>query len=134
MIHGGVCEQDTMSTQATKVSSFVPEFAIGTLYLLPNAMPAGIGTSKPTLLELSGVEVVEEQHAWYMVRGTWRCVCEQDTVSIHVIEVSILVPELDKGILHLLFHAVPAGMDEFELEPCENLDSTVTHNTTYHPC
>ena len=40
--------------------------------------------------------------------------CEQDTVSIHVIEVSSLVLELAIGILHLLPHAVPAGMSEFE--------------------
>ena len=43
--------------------------------------------------------------------------CEQDTVSIHVIEVSSLVLELGICILHLLPHAVPAGMGEFELEP-----------------
>ena len=66
MVHGDVCEQDTISIQATKVSSLVPEFAIGILHLLPNAVLAGMGTSKPTLLELSGVEVVEEQHAWYV--------------------------------------------------------------------
>ena len=40
--------------------------------------------------------------------------CEQDTVSIHVIEVSSLVLELAIGMLHLLPHAVPAGMGEFE--------------------
>ena len=43
-------------------------------------------------------------------QGTWRCVCEQDTVSIHVIEVSGLVLEFAIGILQLLPHAVPAGM------------------------
>ena len=43
--------------------------------------------------------------------------CEQDTVSIHVIEVSSLVLEFAIGILHLLPHAVPVGMGEFELEP-----------------
>ena len=50
------------------------------------------------------------------MHGTWRCVCEQDTVSIHVIEVSSLVFEFAIGILHLLPHAVPAGMGAFELE------------------
>ena len=35
-------------------------------------------------------------------------------MSIHVIEVSSLVLELAICILHLLFHAVPAGMGEFE--------------------
>ena len=49
--------------------------------------------------------------------GSGRCVCEQDTVSIHVIEVSNLVLEFAIGILHLLPHAVPAGMGEIELKP-----------------
>ena len=46
--------------------------------------------------------------------GTWRCVCEQDTMSIQVIEVSNLVLDFSIGILHLLPHAVPAGMGAFE--------------------
>ena len=38
-------------------------------------------------------------------------------VSIHVIDVSSLVLELAKGILHLLPHAAPAVLGDFELEP-----------------
>ena len=41
-------------------------------------------------------------------------------VSIHVIDVSSLFLELARGILHLLPHAVPAGMGEFDPEPPES--------------
>ena len=51
--------------------------------------------------------------------GTWRCVCEQDTMRIHVIEASKLVLEFATGILHLLPRVVPADMDAFELKPTE---------------
>ena len=40
-------------------------------------------------------------------------------MSIHVIEVSSLVLEFAIGTLHLLSHAVPAGMGEVDLEPPE---------------
>ena len=55
-----------MSIYVIEVSRIALEFAIGILHLLPHAVPAGMGASKPKLLELSGVEVVEEQHAWYV--------------------------------------------------------------------
>ena len=61
-----MCEQDTVSIHVIEVSSLVLEFAIGILHLLPRAVPAGMGASKPKLLELSGVEIVEDQHAWYV--------------------------------------------------------------------
>ena len=68
-----MCEQDTVSIQVTKVSSLVLEFAICILHLMHPSVPAGMGEFEPKLLELSGVEVVEEQHAWYIVCGG---VCE----------------------------------------------------------
>ena len=37
-------------------------------------------------------------------------------MSIHVIEASNLVLEFATGTLHLLHHAVPADMGEFELK------------------
>ena len=43
--------------------------------------------------------------------------CEQDTVSIHVIDVSSRVVGFTIGNLHLLHRAVPAGMGEFEPKP-----------------
>ena len=61
-----MCAQDTVSIQLIEVSSLVLELVICTLRLLPHAVPAGMGAFKPKLLELSGVEVVEEQHAWYV--------------------------------------------------------------------
>ena len=51
------------------------------------------------------------------MQGAWRCACEHDAVSIHVIEVSILVLKFAiMRILHLLPHVVKAGMGKFELE------------------
>ena len=61
-----VCEQDTVSIHVTEVSSFVLELAICILRLLFHAVSAGICAFKPNLLELIGVEAVEEQHAWYV--------------------------------------------------------------------
>ena len=61
-----MCEDDTVSIHVTEVSSHVLELDIRILHLLPHSVPAGMGASKPNLLETSGVEVVEEQHAWYV--------------------------------------------------------------------
>ena len=51
------------------------------------------------------------------VHGTWRCVCELDTAHIHVISTPNLVLELPICNLHLLFRAVQAGVDVFDLKP-----------------
>ena len=66
MVRGGVCEQDTVSIHVIEVSSLVLEFAIYILHLLPHDVPAGMSEFESKLPELSGVEVVEEQHAWYV--------------------------------------------------------------------
>ena len=51
------------------------------------------------------------------VRGTWRCVCEQDTAHSHVIIAPIHFPDLAVCNLHILPRAVPAGMGILELQP-----------------
>ena len=51
------------------------------------------------------------------VHGTWRCVCELDTMHIHVMEVSNHVVELAICNLHLMFRAVTAGLVVSDLEP-----------------
>ena len=55
-----------VSIHVIDVSSRVLEFAIGILCLLHRAVSAGMGEFEPTPPGLSGVEVVEEQHAWYV--------------------------------------------------------------------
>ena len=49
-----------------EVTSLVLEQAIGILHLLPHAVPADMGEFEPELPGISGVEAVEEQHAWYV--------------------------------------------------------------------
>ena len=61
-----MCEQDTVSIRVTEVSSLVLEFAIGMLCLLPHAVSASVGEFELGPPGISGVEVVEEQHAWYV--------------------------------------------------------------------
>ena len=51
-----------------------------------------------------------------LVRGGV-CVCEQDTAHIHVMLVANGILELTICNLHLLPHAVSAGMDIIELQP-----------------
>ena len=51
------------------------------------------------------------------VDDTWRCVCELDTVHIHVKEVSTNVEELDISNLHLLPRAVQAVLGVSGLGP-----------------
>ena len=70
-----MCEQDTVSIHVIEVSSLVLELDIGILHLLHRAVPADMGKFEPEPPGISGVEVVEEQHAWYVE------VC----VRIHVI-------------------------------------------------
>ena len=53
------------------------------------------------------------------VHGTWRCVCELDTVHIHVILIPNHVLELGIFNLHLLPRAVKAGMGVLVLEPTQ---------------
>ena len=50
------------------------------------------------------------------VHGTWRCVFELDTADIHMMPIPNHVVELAICNLHLLFHAVQAGMDVSSLE------------------
>ena len=50
------------------------------------------------------------------VHGTLGCVCELDTVHIHVIEVANRVLELAICNLNLLLRDAQAGMDVFDLE------------------
>ena len=52
-----------MSIHVIEVSSLVLEFDICILHLLHRAVPAGMCEFESKLPELSGVEVVEEQHA-----------------------------------------------------------------------
>ena len=61
-----MCEKDTVSIHMIEVSRLVLEFAIGMLCLLPHAVSAGMGEFELKPPGISGVEVVEEQHAWYV--------------------------------------------------------------------
>ena len=61
-----MCEQDTVSIHVIQVYSLVLELAIGILHLLPHAVPAGMGEFELKPPGISGVEVADEQHAWYM--------------------------------------------------------------------
>jgi hypothetical protein len=51
------------------------------------------------------------------MHGTWRCVCELDTVHIHTKEVSNHVVELAICNLNLLLRAVQAGLGFSDLKP-----------------
>ena len=51
--------------------------------------------------------------------GTWRCVCELNTVHIHVVEVSNHVLEPATYSMHLLSRAVQAGLGVSDLQPPE---------------
>ena len=53
------------------------------------------------------------------VHGTWRCVCELNTVHIHVMEVSNHDVELAICNMHLLSCTVQAGLGVSDLEPPE---------------
>ena len=57
-----------MSINVIQVSSLVLELDIGILHLLPHAVPAGMGAFDLEPPGISGVEAVEEQHAWYVER------------------------------------------------------------------
>ena len=53
------------------------------------------------------------------MHGTWRCVCELDTVHIHVKKVANHVAGLAICNLHLLSRAVQAGLGASDLKPPE---------------
>ena len=53
------------------------------------------------------------------VHGTWRCVCEQDRVHIHLIKVLNHVVELVIGNLHPLACAVQTGLGISDLGPLQ---------------
>ena len=53
------------------------------------------------------------------VQGTWRCVCELDTVHIHVKKASNHVVELAICNLHLLPRAAQAGLGVSDLKPSQ---------------
>ena len=62
-----MCEQDTVSIiHVIDVSSLVVEFTIGILCLLHRAVSAGMSEFELKPPGISGLEVVEEQHAWYV--------------------------------------------------------------------
>ena len=53
------------------------------------------------------------------VHGTWRCVCELDTVHIHEKKVANHVLQLAIFNMHLLSRAVQAGLGVSDLKPPE---------------
>jgi len=116
-----VCEQDTAHIHVIIAPNNVLELAIYNLHLLPRAVPAGMGILKPQPTQREGVEVVEEQCAWYVEV----CVCEQDTAHIHAKIASTHVLELTIYNLLLLPRAVPAGMGILELQPTHTRDVEV---------
>jgi len=69
MVHGTwrcVCELDTAHIHVMAASNHVLELAICNMHLLFSAVQAGLGVSDLPPTEISGVEVADEQCAWYV--------------------------------------------------------------------
>ena len=70
MVHGMcgcVRELDTVHIHVLSVSNCAVVLAICKLHLLPRAVQAGLVVSDLQPPKLGGVEVVEEQCAWYVL-------------------------------------------------------------------
>ena len=88
----------------------LPKLGIFNLHLLVRAVQAGMGsfdTDQRPLVWRSGMG---------NVHVTWRCMCELDTVHIHVMPIPNHVVELAICNLNLLLRAAQAGVDVFDPE------------------
>ena len=61
-----VCGLDTVHIHVMEVSNHVLRLAIDSLQLLPGAVQAGLGVSDLQPSDFSGLEVMDEQCAWYV--------------------------------------------------------------------
>ena len=66
MTRGGVCELDTVHIHVTYVSNHIVELAICNLHLLFRTVQAGLGVSDLQPPDFGGLEVIDEQCAWYV--------------------------------------------------------------------
>ena len=61
-----MCELDTVHIHVMKVSNHVLKLTTGNLHLLPRVVQAGLGVSDLEPPEFCGLEVMDEQCAWYV--------------------------------------------------------------------
>ena len=74
-----VCGLDTVHIHVMEVSNHVLRLAIDSLQLLPGGVQTGLGVSDLQPSDFSGLEIMDEQCAWYVEV----CVCGLDTAHIH---------------------------------------------------
>ena len=61
-----VCEQETAHIHVMLMANRILELDICNLHLLPRAVPAGMDILELQPIQREGVEVVDEQCAWYV--------------------------------------------------------------------
>ena len=61
-----MCELDTVHIHIKKVANHLVDLARGQPHLLSRAVRAGLGVSDLQPTEFGGLEVMDEQGAWYV--------------------------------------------------------------------